>query len=979
MIQKNNCLKLLLLTILLNLAHSLLFSQPVRNDFPFSVSQYNAKDGLPQNQVIEITEWKDGVVVSTMNGLASYDGTEFTPLVTPNRKYSGVPYKLFYNKSSEELFGWASSGDYHRIFPRYEKLYSYSCASSDKNILVGITVDGLIRMSGLNMKVIYNTCKTDIKDAVAIVLCGDYYFVSDNNHLYKVNKNTGKKQIILDGYFGVLKKNPYANEVIAVNGDVFYISADTMRRVPLIDAPSTSVVFRDIEFPAENEILITSSRGLYYVKNGQPFFYDMKDGLTSGSLYALYYHPSENCIFVGTGNKGLMVLTPKIAKTYYTASETDISQSFTSIVRDEQGSVYSTASKGNIIKIDRNGNQETYLSIDKHVASVSWINNRLYIGTYGKGVLIYQNRILKDSIQPPLLPSLHVQVIYKDIENNLWIGCYGGIVKQVSGGKCEQVLSTKGNIVSVYELRNGNLCFGGAGEFFILNKAGKEILHLGEKDGLREGEVRCFYEDDSGRLWIGTYGGGLFVYDRNKLTSVNNKLGCELNQDIFTLIKSGDGRIFMSSNEGIWSVQERKLQDFYKGIIPYLIPEYYGEEAGIENTEFNGGFCNNYLKQDGKIWFPSIDGLVEFRIEKRHLYRKIVPKFKSVIINDTIVALSSIFSRDVHTIQFDFYYPSFSRQNNIYYQYKLAGENFPGNWSPLQKSRQVVLKMLPPGKYTFCVRAVDSFNDPDPEVLSYEFSITPYFYETKWFVFLLSFVIIMVVYFFVRFQIRRIQIRNKVNNTLLELKLKAIQSKMNPHFMFNSLNNIIYLLTTGKHKEAERLLEDFSLLLRRFLEKSDDFFISLREELEIIELYLSIQQKRYNYLFDYKVEYPPETGEILIPSMLIQPFVENAVIHGIAHSKQHCHLEISVRNADNVLEIRIQDNGIGRKRAAEINKDRRHHDSQGTRLINDKIRIMRRKYGHDISFQILDMKEEHLSGTIVLINIPVYDNRLRNY
>jgi len=978
MIQKTNCLKLLLLTILLNLAHSLLFGQPVRHDFPFSVSQYNAKDGLPQNQVIEITEWKDGVVVSTMNGLASYDGTAFTPLTT-NGKYNNIPYQLFYNKSSEELFGWASEGDYSRIFPRYEKLYSYSCVSADKNILVGITVDGLIRMSGYNTKIVYNTCKTDIKDAVAIVLCGDYYFVSDNNHLYKVNKNTGKKQIILDGYFGVLKKSPYANEVIAVNGDVFYISTGTIRRIPLIDSPSTSVVFRDIEFLAENEILITSSRGLYYVKNGQPFFYDMKDGLTSGSLYALYYHPSENCIFVGTGNKGLMVLTLKIAKTYYTTSETDISQSFTSVVQDQRGLVYSTASKGNIIKIDKNGNQETYLSVDRHVASISWINNKLYIGTYGKGLLIYQNKLLKDSIQLPLLPSLHVQVIYKDRENNIWIGAQGGIVKQIPGGKIRTVLETKGNIVSAYELKNGNLCFGGSDGFFILTKEGKLICHIGERQGLKGKETRCFYEDERGCLWVGTYGGGLYAYDKNRLVSLNSKPDCELNKDIFTLVKCKNGQIYMSSNEGIWSVRERKLQDFYTGRISYLVPEYHGEEAGIKNTEFNGGFYNNYLKQEGKIWFPSIDGLVAFGIGRDLSYRKIVPRFKSVIINDTVVPLSSVFSRDVHTIQFDFYYPSFSRQNNIYYQYKLVGEDFPGNWSPLQKSRQVVLKMLPPGKYTFCVRAIDSFNDPNPEILSYEFSITPYFYETKWFVFLLSFVIIAVVYFFVRFQIRRIQTRNKVNNTLLELKLKAIQSKMNPHFMFNSLNNIIYLLTTGKHKEAERLLEDFSLLLRRFLEKSDDFFISLSEELEIIELYLSIQQKRYNYLFDYKVEYPPEAGEIQIPSMLIQPFVENAVIHGIAHSKQHCYLEVSVRNIDNVLEIRIQDNGIGRKRAAEINKGRKHHDSHGTRLINDKIRIMRRKYGHNISFQILDIKQEHLSGTVVLINIPVYDNRLRNY
>lgn len=979
MIRRIDGVKIAILTIFLNLTHLSVFGQSLRYDFPFSVSQYDAKKNLPQNQVLDVAEWRDEIVVSTMNGVVSWDGDGFLPLITDKAYMENIYYRLYAQRSSGELFGWSTSGNYSRIFPYYKQLADYSCVSSENDTLTGIQKDGLVIVSGYDTHVIYDKLQTDIKNAVAIVSSKDYFYISDEKHLYSIRKKTGEKQILIEGYFSVLKRNPYNDDICAVNGDLFFIRPEK-KTINLVNTSKTREIFRDLEFISINELLITSSRGMYHVVNGISSFYNVETGLTSNSLYGIQLLKSDNCILIGSENNGLIKLMPKTTRTFFTDSKVNHSQSFSSVVKDSSGSVYSTASRGDVIKIDKKGNKSTFLSIDKYIATLSWINDKMYVGTFGEGMIIYNKHgEFIESVKLPLPASTHVLLIHEDREYNIWVGFQGGIVRRKKGGEYERILATQGNIISVYELKNGDLCFGGTGEFFILSKEGRLIHRIGEKEGLRGREVRCFYEDDSGRLWIGTYGGGLFVYNQNKLVSINSKSGCELNKDIFTLIKGDNDQLFMSSNQGIWSVKEKKLQEFYKGIIPWLIPEYYGEETGIINTEFNGGFHHNYLKEGNKIYFPSIYGLVEFNTRKKMSERKVAPKIKSVIVNDTIIPLSSSFDRKTHTIQFDFYCPTFSEQRNIYYQYRLTGGNSSDNWNPLQKSKQVILKMLPPGEYIFSVRAIDCYNDPNPKILSYHFSIAPYFYETKWFVLLLSSAIVMIAYFFVRFQIRRIQSRNKVNNTLLELKLKAIQSKMNPHFMFNSLNNIIYLLTTGKHKEAERLLEDFSLLLRRFLEKSDDFFISLSEELEIIELYLSIQQKRYNYLFDYKVEYPREAGEILIPSMLIQPFVENAVIHGIAHSKRHCHLEISVRNVEGILEIRIQDDGIGREKSAEINKNRNRHNSHGIRLINEKIRVMRRKYGQNISFQILDIEKEDLSGTIILINIPVYDNGLRNY
>jgi len=162
------------------------------------------------------------------------------------------------------------------------------------------------------------------------------------------------------------------------------------------------------------------------------------------------------------------------------------------------------------------------------------------------------------------------------------------------------------------------------------------------------------------------------------------------------------------------------------------------------------------------------------------------------------------------------------------------------NWSALQKNGNIRFSMLPPGEYTFLVRGVDAFNDDKPIVYTYKFEIKPYFYEMWWFWITSFIVFLLILIFIIRLRTYQLRIRerkeNKINNTILELKLKAIQSKMNPHFIFNSLNNIIYLLNSERHKEAEDLLHDFSLLLRQFLESSDQTVIEIRDEFEILDL-----------------------------------------------------------------------------------------------------------------------------------------------
>lgn len=938
--------------------------------FPYAVAHYNAEHGLPQNQVLDIVESDNGVIASTANGISLFNGAFSSLSPTINRqKEMQMQYSLFYDSKTKQLYGWTQGGSYNLIHPEIQKLATYVCVSFDNASVTGMQSDGTIITSSHDTKIIYQTVKTGILNPVAILHHENDYYVSTDKSLYRINMNTGEQRILLDGVFEVLGKNPYTNTIYAVDRDLFCIDDKGTRQVTLYNPPtSRRQSFRNIECISANELFITSSSGLYHVKNETAERYDVRDGLVSSSLYGIHYYQPENCVFVGTENNGLMILIPKKAKTYFIQDQMGGSQSFSSVVQDSDGNVYSAASKGHILRIGK-GVQSAYQSINQHVLSLAYVHRDLYVGTWRQGLTIYRNGIPIDSIPTAVLPSPHIQGTYMDSRGTIWVGTTEGLVFK-SAGQWKRNTIPQQAVITIYELKNGNLCLGSTNGFYILNKNGKIVRHFGEREGMICKEVRSFYEDTYGTLWIGTYGGGLYRYDNRKLESVNDKANCLLNQDIFTLARTADGQLYMSSNNGIWSVSEKKLRDFCEGNISYLIPAYYGRETGIINTEFNGGFQNNYTRIGSKIYFPSIYGLVEFEADQQLPRKKLTTYFRSVLINDTITPRSSTFERSTHTILFEFYTPVFTEQYNVYYQYKLTGDGLPDKWNKPQKSGSVSLKMLPPGDYTFSVRAIDSSNDAAPHVVSYAFTIQPHFYETAGFRIIFVLVVIGIILLFVRQKIKKEAEKNKINNTLLELKLNAIHSKMNPHFMFNTLNNIVYLLTIERYADAEELLQDFSLLLRSYLEKNDSSFITIGEEMEIMDLYLSIQQKRYNRQFDYFIDYPEELKTAVIPSMLIQPFVENAIIHGLAHSKVPGTLTIHISRSEQTVDIRIRDNGIGRKAAEIINAKRFKHSSRGIALIHEKIKVMEQKYQIHIQLEITDPEEQ---GTFILLKIPIYD------
>lgn len=219
-----------------------------------------------------------------------------------------------------------------------------------------------------------------------------------------------------------------------------------------------------------------------------------------------------------------------------------------------------------------------------------------------------------------------------------------------------------------------------------------------------------------------------------------------------------------------------------------------------------------------------------------------------------------------------------------------------------------------------------------------------------------------------------------LNQEVTNQQLTALRAQMNPHFIFNALNSIQKYVVTGNVDEANSYLSKFSKLQRMILSYSDENFISLDKELEVLKLYLELEQLRLTNEFHYELIVDPdiEPEEINIPPMLIQPFAENAIWHGLIPKQGEKNLSITFQLEDeDTLLCVIDDNGIGRQ-AARINKEQKQaaspiNKSRGMSLVSNRLALLERKYGKEFSVEVTDKANEagKSEGTRVSLKVPV--------
>lgn len=391
------------------------------------------------------------------------------------------------------------------------------------------------------------------------------------------------------------------------------------------------------------------------------------------------------------------------------------------------------------------------------------------------------------------------------------------------------------------------------------------------------------------------------------------------------------------------------------------------------NSLYNGG--------DGFTYIATDDGIVKYNPVLKNT-DNFMPEiyFSSLLISDKPDSLYKapeyiqriVLSPGVSGLDIFISNLNFTNDNSLEnIQYRLL--NYHTAPQQADVNGRIHINKLPPGTYQLnFIQKTDGRLLRKVTIVS-----TPYWYQSAWFKTLLGLLIAGLLIMAYRFRVKQIrkqeQLKLEYENKMLHLEMQNLRSQMNPHFIFNSLNSINSFIVENKTHLASDYLTKFSRLIRLILDNSKTESISLEKELETLKLYLLMESIRFENKFDYTIHTEPGMDEqsIKVPPMIIQPYVENAIWHGLLHKNEKGKVEVSIKKIDNALQIIIEDDGIGKSKAAEM----RSKNIAGTKSYGMQITEQRIKQLDDRnSVETTDLRDKQGNAAGTKVEVLVYIN-----
>lgn len=379
----------------------------------------------------------------------------------------------------------------------------------------------------------------------------------------------------------------------------------------------------------------------------------------------------------------------------------------------------------------------------------------------------------------------------------------------------------------------------------------------------------------------------------------------------------------------------------------------------------------DFALQGEKLWVSHAGGVQEIDLDYYQLNILTPPiRINKILVNDEEHEKNILgeLKSNQRKVQFFLSSPTLKNKKAIRYFYFLDG--YEKNWNVNTfESNVVTYNALSPGTYTFYVKSENQ--GKFSKLLAYSFIIAEPYYYRWWFIFTTGILFVSIVFSVYLWQLKIQDKKSKILNELNASKLTAIQSQMNPHFIFNSLNSIQDLVLKGDVENSYSYITTFSNLVRRTLNYSEKDFIDFEQEIKLLELYLSLEKLRFKKDINYEINYN-SISDIMIPPLLIQPFIENAFVHGLLHKEGDKNLKISFILTD-VLICTIEDNGIGREKAKLIKqRQRSEYESFSGKAIHKRFDILNKVFEGDFGYKYEDLKTEGVAtGTKIILRIPV--------
>lgn len=503
------------------------------------------------------------------------------------------------------------------------------------------------------------------------------------------------------------------------------------------------------------------------------------------------------------------------------------------------------------------------------------------------------------------------------------------------------------NIADVCSLESGSVAAGGSnGIVYLFSKEnGKYILknEIGKEQGLVGNAIKWLYKYQN-FLLVGT-NSGLNVIDYS-VFSEQGKVICQ----------------FFDQADGYHSSRASHPAEDNSGNL-YLI-----SEKGLLKIDLE------LLVKKRKYNFP-------LRLQKIYLYNRQVSW--DTILTSKVDAWTEIpeapvrFGHDQNYLVFEFCALNYYGSEKLALSYKMEGIDV--DWAKASKNRMAVYANLGPGQYTFQVKAQNKLSGSEIPPLLYHFSIETPWWKSWWFYTLLVLVVISAIiaalYIKTKMVRREEAKKSEVQKQIAEIEITALQSQINPHFIFNSLNSIQNFILDSDTDHALSYLADFSYVLRQALESANQKLIPLNNELNYLKKYLKIEQMRFFEKFNLQLDIDEniDLDETDFPPMIVQPFVENAIKHGLLPKESKGNLLIKFYKKNDLIICEIEDDGIGRQKAKELNSWLKgKHSSRGISLTKKRLELLAKFFKNEnFHFMILDLTDgTKPTGTKVIITVP---------
>lgn len=951
----------------------------------YSLLNYSTENGLPQSQVTCLTQDDDGYLwVGTLGGLARFNGKDFHTYSTENGLLNNRIKTIGFIDGVLWIGheGGISSLKHGKIkkwrFPKEFKTTNVSDIIQFKNrILIASNGGGLFELKNNKLLNIPLSNEEDMRIRDLAVYKGKLWVgtrggILTSFHLKNFTriKNTENYSVSSIQFKGnELFITTFANGLLKMQLDKYKL--ESIQSIDSLQTLKTSLI------DSKGNLWVSSNDGVYRInKDKITLKLNRNNGLPMESMRSIF-EDREGNIWMGSEGKGLLRFPGE--KFLYYNEETGLnSDLILSANQDSKGDYWLGSYDKGLMKMSKNKKLTPVLIKNNNTvwASVLEVDGYNWFGT-GFGLVALKNmQVARVFYAEDNLPGDYITAMHKISNSSFYIGGSDGVSLYRKGKFTLLKNQEIGTVRDFCPIGKTIFCATDKG-LYKINGSKIENTYLLNKT------IYSLATDSENCLWIGTEE-GLFSWKNNKLEHV--LFSSFPSSNFINFINYTNEKLFVGTNNGLFILSNLKEKK------PRVTN--YGLADGLVNLETN--INSSFIDRSGKLWFGTASGLVSyFTATTAEKYSSPLLILKNILINyQKIDFLKYADGLDEDGLPKNLRLP-YSKNNLTFETEGISLANYPGiqfqfwlegqdiTWSPMHTNTTITFNGLSAGKYILHGRSIDSRGAVSKE-FSFPFAVKQPFYGTWWFILSMLAIFAFSLYQILLFRLKREREKNekeKMNYRarLLSLEQKSLNASMNRHFIFNSLNSIQFFINTQDRLSANKFLTNFAKLIRKNLDSSEDGNeVALSQELERLDLYLSLESMRFKDRFSYSISTAADIDAelLIIPAMMLQPFIENSIIHGILpdESKKGS-IEIRISLHGDILIIEIEDNGIGIdvSISSKIDYDGEHR-SQGMEITTKRIELLQKISKRHFELigptQLFDT-DDSVRGTIVILKFSV--------